>query len=49
MLFHLTGMTVLNIGGGTAENWGRRLLDLDEIEIMTVAQKSAEPWTVGNA
>jgi ubiquinone/menaquinone biosynthesis C-methylase UbiE len=49
MLFHLTGMPVLNIWGGTAGNWGRRPLDLDEIEIMTVAQKSAEPWTAGSA
>jgi hypothetical protein len=29
--------------GGTAGNWGRRELDLDEIEIMVVARKTAEP------
>lgn len=29
--------------GGTAGNWGRRPLDLDEIEIMIVAHKTAEP------
>jgi hypothetical protein len=29
--------------GGTAGNWGRRGLDLDEIEIMVVARKSSEP------
>jgi hypothetical protein len=36
-------MSVLNVWGGTAGNWGRRALDLDEIEIMIVASKSAEP------
>jgi hypothetical protein len=36
-------MAVLNIWGGTAGNWGRRTLDLDEIEIMIVARKTAEP------
>lgn len=39
LLFRISGMEVLNIWGGTAGNWGRRLLDLDEIEIMVVAQK----------
>ena len=39
----LAGMTVLNIWGGTAGNWGRRTIDLDEIEIMVVARKVAEP------
>jgi hypothetical protein len=29
--------------GGTAGNWGRRPLDLDEIEIMIVARKTGEP------
>jgi len=43
LLFHLAGMAVLNMWGGTAENWGRRPLDLDEIEIMIVARKAAEP------
>jgi hypothetical protein len=43
LLFRLAGMTVLNIWGGTAGNWGRRTLDLDEIEIMIVACKTAEP------
>jgi len=27
--------------GGTAGNWGRRPLDLDEIEIMILARKAA--------
>ena len=43
LLFHLAGMAVLNMWGGTAGNWGRRPLDLDEIEIMIVARKAAEP------
>jgi hypothetical protein len=37
-------MSVRNLWGGTAGNWGRRAIDLDEIEIMIVAQKTAEPW-----
>ena len=45
LLFHITGMPVLSIWGGTAGNWGRRTLDLDEIEIMIVARKTGEPWT----
>lgn len=43
LLFRLAGMSVLNIWGGTAGNWGRRPLDLDEIEVMIVARKTAEP------
>jgi SAM-dependent methyltransferase len=43
LLFRLAGMTVLNLWGGTAGNWGRRALDLDEIEIMIVARKTDEP------
>ncbi len=43
LLFRLAGLSVLNMWGGTAGNWGRRTLDLDEIEIMIVAQKTAEP------
>jgi hypothetical protein len=43
LLFRLAGMTVLNIWGGTAGNWGRRSLDLDEMEIMIVGCKTAEP------
>jgi ubiquinone/menaquinone biosynthesis C-methylase UbiE len=42
LLFRLAGMSVLNIWGGTAGNWGRRTLDLDEIEIMVVACKTGE-------
>jgi len=43
LLFRLAGLSVLNMWGGTAGNWGRRSLDLDEIEIMIVAHKTAEP------
>ena len=43
LLLRLAGMSVLNMWGGTAGNWGRRSLDLDEIEIMVVARKIAEP------
>jgi SAM-dependent methyltransferase len=49
LLFRLAGMSVLNMWGGTAGNWGRRTLDLDEIEIMIVARKTAEPWAAGEA
>jgi len=49
LLFRIAGMSVLNIWGGTAGNWGRRSLDLDEIEIMIVACKTAEPLAVGDA
>jgi SAM-dependent methyltransferase len=45
--FRLAGLSVLNMWGGTAGNWGRRPLDLDEIEIMIVARKIAEPSTLG--
>jgi SAM-dependent methyltransferase len=43
LLFRLAGMFVLNMWGGTAGNWGRRIIDLDEIEIMIVARKTVEP------
>lgn len=49
LLFRLAGMSVLNMWGGTAGNWGRRTIDLDEIEIMIVARKTAEPLPAGNA
>jgi cyclopropane fatty-acyl-phospholipid synthase-like methyltransferase len=40
LLFELAGFEVRHIWGGTAGNWGRRPIDLDEIEIMVVARKS---------
>ena len=45
LLFRFAGMSVLNIWGGTAGNWGKRKIELDEIEIMVVAQKTAEANT----
>jgi SAM-dependent methyltransferase len=42
-LCRLAGLSVLHTWGGTAGNWGKRPLDLDEIEIMVVARKIAEP------
>ena len=43
LLFRLAGLEVRHIWGGTAGNWGHRPIDLDEIELMLVAQKVAEP------
>ena len=43
LLFRMAGLSVLHMWGGTAGNWGRRTLDLDEMEIMVVACKIAEP------
>ena len=43
LLFRIAGLSVVNMWGGTAGNWGRRILDLDEYEIMIVATKTAEP------
>lgn len=39
LLFCAAGLTVLNIWGGTAGNWGKRPIDPDEIEIMVLAEK----------
>ncbi len=35
-----TGFTVESIWGGTAGNWARRRIELDEIEIMVIATKT---------
>jgi SAM-dependent methyltransferase len=43
LMCSLAGLSVISIWGGTAGNWGRRELDLDEMEIMVVARKTAEP------
>jgi hypothetical protein len=43
LLFSLAGLSVLNIWGGTAGNWARNTINLDEIEIMIVACKATEP------
>ena len=47
LLFRNAGMSVLNTWGGTAGNWGRRPLEMDEIEIMVVACKAAELLAAG--
>jgi SAM-dependent methyltransferase len=49
LLLQVAGMSVLSIWGGTAGNWGRRPIDLDEIEIMVVAQKTGEPLVMDDA
>jgi cyclopropane fatty-acyl-phospholipid synthase-like methyltransferase len=33
------GFQVLHLWGGTAGNWGRRMVELDEMEVMVVARK----------
>ena len=45
LLFQRAGMKVLNMWGGTAGNWKRQKINLDEIEIMIVARKTAEQDT----
>lgn len=47
LLFGIAGIPVLEIWGGTAGNWGRRPLELDEMEIMIVARKDARPPAEG--
>ena len=39
-LCRLAELEVEHIGGGTAGNWGRRQLELDEMEIMLIARKA---------
>jgi len=39
-LSRLAGFETEYIGGGTAGNWGRRQLELDEMEIMLIARKA---------
>jgi len=41
LLCRLAGLEVVHLWGGTAGNWGRRPLDLDEYEIMVVARRFA--------
>ena len=41
LLFRQAGFEVEHVWGGTAGNWGRRNVDLDEIEIMIIARKKA--------
>jgi cyclopropane fatty-acyl-phospholipid synthase-like methyltransferase len=39
MLFERVGFRVNHVWGGTAGKWGRRTIDLDEIELMVIAEK----------
>lgn len=39
LMLHLVGFEIEHIGGGTAGNWGKRPLELDEMEIMVIARK----------
>jgi hypothetical protein len=42
MLLRQAGFEVEHIWGGTAGNWGRRTIQLDEMEIMVFGRKAAE-------
>ncbi len=42
LMFRQAGFDVENVWGGTAGKWGRRTVDLDEMEIMIVAHKSID-------
>ncbi|MCP4631391.1 MAG: class I SAM-dependent methyltransferase [candidate division Zixibacteria bacterium] len=39
LLFKMAGFKTLNLWGGTAGNWGKRQIDLDEMEIMIIGEK----------
>jgi len=43
LLFREAGLEVVEMWGGTAGRWGRRAIDLDEIEIMVRGRKPAAP------
>jgi ubiquinone/menaquinone biosynthesis C-methylase UbiE len=43
LMLQITGFETEHIGGGTAGNWGRRPVDLDECEIMVIARKAEDP------
>jgi SAM-dependent methyltransferase len=47
LLCRIAGLSLLHLWGGTAGNWGRRPLDLDEMEIMVVAKREAEGAATG--
>lgn len=38
LMLNITGFSVEHIWGGTAGNWGRRPLLMDEIELMVMAR-----------
>ncbi len=39
LLFELAGLSVLHVWGGTAGSWNRQPIELEEFEIMIIAQK----------
>ena len=41
LLFKAAGLQVHHIWGGSAGDWGKRVIDLDEMEIMVIAQKGS--------
>jgi SAM-dependent methyltransferase len=45
LLFNRAGFKVEHVWGGTAGNWGRRSVELDEIEIMIVGRKLSQNIT----
>jgi ubiquinone/menaquinone biosynthesis C-methylase UbiE len=47
LLFRTAGLNVLHIWGGTAGDWRRGKLNLDEMEIMVVAEKSRRTRSPG--
>ncbi len=47
LLFGIAGLEVRGIWGGTAGNWGKRSIDLDEYEIMILARKARGPDALG--
>jgi ubiquinone/menaquinone biosynthesis C-methylase UbiE len=47
LLFRIAGLNVLHIWGGTAGDWRRGKINLDEMEIMAVAEKGHQPRPSG--
>lgn len=40
LMLNMTGFEVIHLGGGTAGNWGKRTVDLDEYELMAICRKA---------
>ncbi|MBN1234038.1 MAG: methyltransferase domain-containing protein [Candidatus Coatesbacteria bacterium] len=40
LLMNIAGFNVLNVWGGTAGSWNKQMIDLDEIELMVLAEKA---------
>ena len=47
LLFRTAGLNVLHIWGGTAGDWRRGQINLDEMEIMVVAEKKRRTSSSG--